>query len=433
MDYQARKGGRGMALGRVGMALALLGLSVAAWAQPTAGQPAGLGGEEALATGTSVLGNDFRVSARVSGFQPVGSFLEFLESGRRHGPAETDPLEALLDRNVVLFLLALLGGGVLLNLTPCVLPMIPINLGIIGAGAQASSRGRGFLLGGAYGLGIMVAYGALGLVSVVGGAAFGSLQSSPWFSAGVALVFLVLALALFDVWAVDLSRFQRVGSPARKGSFGAAAGIGAVSALLAGACVAPVLISTLMLSATLYRSGRWAGVLLPFVLGLGMALPWPFAGAGLTFLPKPGAWMRHVKQGFGVLVVLFALHYARLAYEGFAGGGSEPVPPEAPSAPSAAADAGVIPWRHDLGAALAESKRTGRPVLVDLWATWCTACAKMDRSTLRDPQVVAALGDFIPLKVQCERPKEPATAALMKALDALGLPTYVVLQPRGNP
>jgi thiol:disulfide interchange protein DsbD len=310
--------------------------------------------------------------------------------------------------------------------------MIPINLGIIGAGARASSRRRGFLLGGAYGLGITLAYGGLGVVSVVTGAAFGMLQSSPWFSAVIAVVFILLALAMFDVVTLDLSRFQKAGAPVHAGTIGTAVGLGALSALLAGACVAPILIWTLLLAADLHRAGSWTGVLLPFLLGLGMALPWPFAGAGLSFLPKPGGWMNRVKQGFGILVLLFAFHYARLAWQQFRT--ADPAAAsEAASAVSEAAEAthdtaGEVPWRPSLETALVEARTSGKLVFVDLWATWCTACKKMDRTTLREPSVVAALDGFVSVKVQCERLDEPATKALMGTLGAKGLPTYVVLR-----
>ena len=89
--------------------------------------------------------------------------------------------------------------------------------------------------------------------------------------------------------------------------------MGVVAALMAGACVAPVVISVLLLSAHLYGAGMVAGLLLPFLLGLGMALPWPFAGAGLSLLPKPGQWMKWVKYSFGVLILLFAAYYGYLA------------------------------------------------------------------------------------------------------------------------
>jgi thiol:disulfide interchange protein len=378
---------------------------------------------------------DFSVAGSIVGYNSSDAFINFLKAARSGKPLPRNRLANLYHSNLLLFILVLLGGGLLLNLTPCVLPMIPINLGIIGAGAQASSRGKGFLLGGAYGLGIALAYGALGLVSVLTGAAFGSLQSSPWFSLTIALVFVVLALAMFDVIVVDLSRFQSPGAPARAGTIGTALALGAISALLAGACVAPVLIMTLLLAADLHQAGNWAGLSLPFLLGVGMALPWPFAGAGLSFLPKPGGWMNRVKFGFGILVLLFALHYGALAWQGFRSSATQPAALEATEVTTAAqaTDSAAAPievrWLTSLPEALAEARQSGQHVFVDLWANWCTACKKMDRSTLRDPDVITALGEFVSVKIQCENLKDPETKALMSALGASGLPTYVVLAP----
>ena len=127
-------------------------------------------------------------------------------------------------------LLLILFGGLALNLTPCVLPMIPVNLLVIGKSAV-----RGLL----YGLGIAMAYGALGVAAAVGGLAFGTIQSSPWFNAAVAAVFVALALSLLGVFRIDFS--------ARRFKAGAFL-MGVLSAILAGACVAPILVSVLLLT-----------------------------------------------------------------------------------------------------------------------------------------------------------------------------------------
>ena len=157
-------------------------------------------------------------------------------------------------------LVLILLGGLALNFTPCILPMIPINLAIIGAGAQSGSRRRGFALGTAYGAGMALAYGSLGLVVVLTGAKFGTLNSSPWFNFAIAAVFIVLSLAMFDRIVIDLSRFQRTGTPGKnRGAFIAAPTMGMISALLAGACVAPVVISVLLLATTQYQRGNFSG------------------------------------------------------------------------------------------------------------------------------------------------------------------------------
>ena len=94
--------------------------------------------------------------------------------------------------------------------------------------------------------------------------------------------------------------------------------MGAVAALLAGACVAPVVIQVVLFSSNLYATGTTIALALPFFLGLGMAMPWPIAGAGLAALPKPGAWMVRVKQVFGVFILATAAYYGYVAYAIFA-------------------------------------------------------------------------------------------------------------------
>jgi thiol:disulfide interchange protein len=180
----------------------------------------------------------------------------------------------------------------------------------------------------------------------------------------------------------------------------------------------------LIVSASLYAGGSKAALLLPFVLGIGMALPWPFAGAGLSFLPKPGAWMTRVKYVFGVLILGFALYYGYVAYTQFRVGAAAARAAEAEV--EAASHAG---WLTSLPQALAESQRSGKPVFIDFWATWCKNCIAMDKTTFKDPDVVATLKDYVKLKYQAEQPSAPATKPVLDYFGVRGLPTYVVLMP----
>ena len=118
--------------------------------------------------------------ATTGGYLPSGDFLQFISD------AESGVVsKGLFDgRGPVAILLIVLLGGLALNLTPCVLPMIPINLAIIGAGANAGTRRRGFLLGSTYGAAMALVYGVLGLVVVLTAGTFGSLNASPWFNVG---------------------------------------------------------------------------------------------------------------------------------------------------------------------------------------------------------------------------------------------------------
>ena len=360
--------------------------------------------------------SDFTVVAKDFGYLKKKDFLCFLElaEGRdKDVPCRT--ANRLEQTSVWLSVLLILLGGLALNLTPCVLPMIPINIAIIGAGAQAGSKRRGFALGGAYGAAIALTYGALGLVVVLTKSKFGALNATPWFNAMIAVVFTVLALAMFGVITIDFSRLQGKVQvdQAKRGHYWVALFMGAVAALLAGACVAPVVFMALTLAADLYGEGSTLGLLLPFVLGVGMGLPWPFAGAGLSFLPKPGRWMEWVKYGFGVIILGFAIYYGYEAYRLF---GDEEITHQAG-------------WHSSLSDALKAGREEKKPVFIDFYASWCKNCVAMEKTTLRDEEVAAALTDYVKLKYTAEKPNEPATKEVLDHFGAIGLPTYVVLAP----
>src|SRR5206468_9589701 len=132
------------------------------------------------------------------------------------------------------------------------------------------SRSRGFLLGATYGGAMALVYGILGLVVVLTAGTFGTINASPWFNAGIAVLFVVLALAMFDVIVIDFSRFSSRFIPgAHSGTFIMAFTMGAVAALLAGACVAPVVIQVVLFSSNLYATGTKIALALPFCLGVG--------------------------------------------------------------------------------------------------------------------------------------------------------------------
>jgi thiol:disulfide interchange protein DsbD len=328
-------------------------------------------------------------------------------------------------RGPLMILLLVLIGGLALNLTPCVLPMIPINLAIIGAGAQAGSRGRGFMLGSAYGLAMALVYGAIGLVVILTAGTFGTINSSPWFNLGIAILFFVLALAMFDVLLIDFSQYAgNLGTSSSKGSFALAFSMGAVAALLAGACVAPVVIQVVLFSSNLYATGIKVALALPFCLGIGMAIPWPIAGAGLAALPKPGMWMVRVKQAFGVFIMATAIYYGYEAYSIFANRWVDPA--AVSSSVEAQLKAG---WHASLAQGLDLAQREQKPVLIDMWATWCKNCLTMDKTTLENADVQKALSGYIRIKYQAEDPDQPPAKAVMQRFNAAGLPTYVILRP----
>jgi thioredoxin:protein disulfide reductase len=372
------------------------------------------------------LVDGFSVTGRNSGYIGSANFIAWID-GVEAGTSGSG-LNQFAGMNLWLVAFLTLLGGLALNLTPCVLPMIPINIAIIGAGAQASSRGHGFMLGLTYGVAIALVYGLLGILAAVAGTAFGTIQSSPWFNAAIAVVFIILGLAMLDLFLIDFSKYQsKVGvKRGEGGSFIVAFVMGGVAALLAGACVGPVVISVILFSQNLYTDGNPAGLLLPFLLGVGMALPWPFAGAGLSFLPKPGGWMNRVKHGFAVLIFLFAAYYGYEAWRLFA---DRLVAGDEVAASVSQLDEDG--WTTSLTAGLEQARAEGKPVFVDFWATWCKNCLTMNKTTFKDPAVMTRMEGYVKVKHQAQDLGASPHKEIMEHFDVggYGLPVYVILEP----
>ncbi len=371
--------------------------------------------------------NEIAGTVEILPFTLVRSADGYLDADKFHGFLTGDESKfsafTFAGKGFLMMLLLAVLGGVMLNLTPCVLPLIPVNLAMIGAG-QASGNGKFTRVwhGAAYGAGITVTYGLLGVVSVLMGSTFGGIDSSWVFNAVVSVIFIALALAMFDLFAIDFSRFGSGIRLPQSAHFGGIFLMGALSALLAGACVAPVLAAALVQTAKMVAHGDYYGLALPFALGFGMALPWPVAAAGFGLFPKPGRWMTRVKQLLGVFILGLAAYYGWTAWTLFADGRAE-----AAGMASAQETSGAA---AEINAALKESAATGRPVLLDFTAAWCKNCKAMELTTFQAPEVKTAMDGMIFVPVHADKPSAPETAALMKTFEVPGLPAYRIIQPK---
>lgn len=362
-------------------------------------------GEAKSETPKEIPGNfpSFEVLRTASGYLDAPRFVGFLK-GEKDGQAAGFAGAGFWGILLLTFL-----GGIALNLTPCVLPMIPINLAIIGA--KDGTRRSCVLRGLTYGAGIALSYGVLGIAVVLTGSQFGTIDSFWWFNALIALLFIGLGLSLFDLFIFDLSRFSSKVPGLSGARYAGIFLMGAVAALLAGACVAPVVVAALIEAGTLYKSGETAGLFLPLVLGLGMAFPWPLLAGGFAVLPKPGAWMKYVKYAFGTVIILLGLYYGYLAY---AIGTARPDATEK-----------SVKTLED---ALLRSAREKKPVLLDFRAEWCKNCKAMERTTFNDPAVVSELKNFIFVKFDATDISDPEISAVLKKFGVSGLPAYLVVQ-----
>ena len=350
--------------------------------------------------------HNWKVVKQYSGAMDKKEFLAFLE----RAPKELSEQKSMFaDRSIWMVIFLTILGGIGLNLTPCVLPMIPINLAIIGGGGD---KRRCVCRGALYGMGMAAAYGVLGAVVVYTGSSFGTLNSSSWFNFGAAAVFVVLAIAMLGFFDLDLSRFSRITPGTIKGGKDIAAFVmGVFAALLAGACVAPVVVGVMLFAAGLYAEGNMSAPFMGLFLGIGMGLPWPLAAAGLGVLPKPGKFMVAVKYVFSALIICGACYYGYLGWSLLPGNFS----PEAEI--TKLAEAGRR--------AKAENKR----VVIDFYATWCKNCMAMKKSVFTDPEVQKALEKVVFVEFQAEKPGDPLIAPLLKLWNVPGFPAFVIAEP----
>ena len=361
------------------------------------------------ATASNALGG-FKVIATATGYLSPKQFLAFCKKAESPVQNEDNPLLATTRKyGIWLALLLLLPLGAMLNLTPCVLPMLPINLAIIGATGDGITRGKGLLNSGLYGLGMALSYGLLGIVTVLTGAQFGSLNHSPLFNICIALLFILLALAMLDVFNLDLTRFRgRIGIGGPIGAFL----MGCLAAILAGACVAPVLIWALLLATSQYSQGNPTGLFIPFVLGIGMALPWPILAIGLAKIPRPGAWMLTIRRLFALLIFLFAIYYGIVSYRLLEKGSSN----------------GPLPgWSASYEEACQKAMDTHVPLLLVFSGRACKACDAMHATTFQDSSVNAAIDSWAKVLLLADNPDDKSAAALAAELKLVGTPTCFIL------
>ena len=370
-------------------------------------------------------------------------------------------------------------GGVLTSLTPCVYPLIPITVSIFGA-RSSRSRGQAVALSLLYVLGIAVTYSALGATAALTGKAFGTAMQSPWLVGLVAAVFAAMAASMFGAFELSLpaswqARLAGVGGAGYAGALG----MGLVAGLVAAPCTGPVLAAALAFVAT--KGSVVFGVAVMFVYALGIGLLFFVLGATSVSLPKGGPWMEVVKSAFGVALLALALAYLKDLVPG-AQGLFSAAPAAAPIAAAAAAGgvllgaldltfrgparqgvakaagvllvilgasyaagagsalatarAGELPWVKDEAQALALARAQGKPVVIDFWADWCTACKELDHTAWSDPRVKEEARRFVILKIDGSESSAAVKSGefdrAMEKYGILGLPTVLFIDGMGR-
>ena len=269
-------------------------------------------------------------------------------------------------------------GGLLLNLTPCVYPMIPITIGYFGSQSGGSSS-RTFSLALFYVLGLSLVYSALGVSAALTGNLFGSTLQSPLAIGFVAIVLFALSLSMMGVFTINPPQALMAHSGAKKGIWGALA-MGALLGIVAAPCVGPVVAALLTYVGA--RANVALGFGLFFALSLGLGMPYlllgTFSGA-IKSLPRSGAWLEKSKKFFAVPLLLASFYYAYLAVQPAFAHNETPV--------TQIADAH---WQPATLAAVEAAKAAGQPVVLDFRADWCLPCLKMEREIFHEKQTLEA-------------------------------------------
>ncbi|NIF40766.1 protein-disulfide reductase DsbD [Burkholderia sp. Tr-862] len=387
-------------------------------------------------------------------------------------------------------------AGVVLSLLPCSYPMIPIvSAIIIGQGTRAT-HARGFALSLTYVVGMALVYTVLGIAAALVGQSLGAWLQNPWVLGAFGVLLTAFAVSLISGKDIALPERWQNGaaeaSSARQGGhFVAVAAMGALSALVVGACMTAPLFAVLAFIA--HTGNALLGGAALFAMGLGLGVPLLVVGIGAgTVLPRAGAWMDSVKVFFGIVLLaaalwivwpvlagglkmvlaalwllvaaaalgLFTPHagaasiwrrlgrglgaalaiWAATLLVGLAAGSNDPVKPLAVLAARTVAS-GDAPAAGQPGPAFASVrssgeldtllKTSGRPVMLDFYADWCVSCKEMEHLTFTDSRVQARLAQLHLVRADVTA-NNPDDQALLKRFNLFGPPGIIFFDRNGN-
>jgi thioredoxin:protein disulfide reductase len=375
--------------------------------------------------------------------------------------------------------LGFFGLGLLISLTPCVLPMVPLLFGLI-IGKAGMSHGRAFLISLAYVLGMAITYAIAGVLFGFLGSNIQAYLQKPWIIAAFSLIFIAMALSLWGVyfleppeklrtWMADFSSRQRGGSLIK------AAVMGCLSTLILSPCATPPLVAVLTyISQT--GNARLGGIAL-FVIGLGSGVPLLLIGAfGRRLLPKPGPWMRAVENILGIILAGMAIWmlsrilpgqiililwavlavccavylkafssptgrrqlfikglgilifvYGILLLVGAMQGATRPWEPLGAkiSSCSRATQANFIPVKSIEDVKQHMELAAGKPVIIDFYADWCVSCKLLEQRVFANPAVQKQLAGFLLLRADITA-NDATAQALMKYFNVIAPPTVLI-------
>jgi len=418
-----------------------------------------------------------------------------LQLGKSSVMSEQDQLAHLLaSANILYTIMVFFGLGLLLSLTPCVFPMIPILSSIIvGQGTQVTMA-RAFIMSLVYVLAMAFTYAIAGVLTGLAGENLQAAFQNPWILASFALVFVVLSLSMFGFYELQIpnalqTKLTHFSNRQQGGTLIGVAIMGILSALIVGPCVAAPLVGALMYIAQ--TGDAVLGGLALFVMSLGMGIPLIIVGISAGhFLPKAGGWMDSVKAVFGVMLLgvaiwmleriipgqvimllwatllivsavymgaldklsagvsgwhklwkgvgLILLVYGVLLMIGAASGNVNPLQPlhnlsvtHTSSAPVSKPAPQFKPIKGVSGLERELAAAQHKRVILDFYADWCISCKEMEHFTFSDARVQEAFADFVLLQADVT-PNDEQDKALYKRFGIFGPPAIIFFDKNGQ-
>ena len=397
---------------------------------------------------------------------------------------ETDSIaQTLKNQNAFWVLITFFGFGLLLALTPCVFPMIPILSSIIvkASDSQEMTATKGFFLSLVYVLAMSVAYTIAGVLAGLFGANLQVALQNPYVLTVFAAIFVAFAFSMFGYFKLELpqslqNKIQNT-TQSKQGVLGIAI-MGFLSALIVGPCVAPPLAGALVYIGQTGDAVLGGAAL--FVLSLGMGVPLLLIGIGAgKFMPKPGGWMESITKIFGIIMLAIAVWmldrvlepiivmylwallfigaalylkmyshiiirlittvifiYGVLTFVGAVSGATNVLKPlERLSGTTVVSNAmqNELQWQKvknlkELDVAI---KASNKPVMLDFYADWCVSCKELEQITFKDEAVIQKLQGFTLLKADVTQNSDE-DKALQKQFGVVGPPALIFWDKNNN-
>ncbi|MEJ2494017.1 MAG: cytochrome c biogenesis protein CcdA [Ignavibacteriaceae bacterium] len=376
--------------------------------------------------------------------------------------SDNDISNVLQSNGILLGLIIVFLGGLALNLTPCVYPLIPITIGFFGGQSEGSTK-RLAVMGILFVVGLAVTYSVIGVITSLTGAVFGTLLQNPVVIIAVALILIALSLSMFGVYEFKLPDKLVAKAGGAKGGYYGAFFMGLTLGIVAAPCIGPFVLGLVTYVAA--KQDVFFGFIMFFVLALGLGTPYLFLAifsGKIKKLPRSGEWMQAVEHIFGLILVGMAIYFLLPLIPKAISGFVLPVYMIAAGlyiifferkasnikvfriiktifgvVVMAVAAYAVFPketasinWKPYSQSEIASFGQKG--IIIDFYADWCIPCKELDALTFSDPRVIKLSEEFNTYKADMTKSLDDEVETLRDKYKIIGVPTVLLLNSKGE-